>query len=62
MHFKNENDTALRFPVLIGDIGGTNARFAILVDSNAEPKAFPVVWKYLPLPYHRFGLIQDQLR
>ncbi|EIM73955.1 glucokinase [Nitratireductor aquibiodomus RA22] len=43
MHFKNENDTALRFPVLIGDIGGTNARFAILVDSNAEPKAFPVV-------------------
>ena len=43
MHFKNENDTALRFPVLIGDIGGTNARFAILVDSNAEPKTFPVV-------------------
>ncbi|CAN0654629.1 Glucokinase [Nitratireductor aquimarinus] len=43
MHFKNENDTALRFPILIGDIGGTNARFAILVDSNAEPKTFPVV-------------------
>ncbi|EKF16852.1 glucokinase [Nitratireductor pacificus] len=43
MHFTNENDTALRFPVLIGDIGGTNARFAILVDSNADPKIFPVV-------------------
>lgn len=31
------------FPVLIGDIGGTNARFAILVDSYAEPKEFPVL-------------------
>ncbi len=43
MHFRNENDAALRFPVLIGDIGGTNARFAILLDSNAEPKTFPIV-------------------
>src|SRR5690606_11461316 len=33
----------LSFPVLIGDIGGTNARFAILVDSYAEPREFPVV-------------------
>ena len=32
-----------KFPVLVGDIGGTNARFAILVDSNAEPKEFPVL-------------------
>ena len=31
------------FPVLIGDIGGTNARFAILVDSYAEPKEFPIL-------------------
>lgn len=31
------------FPVLVGDIGGTNARFAILVDSYAEPKEFPVL-------------------
>ena len=38
----NEN-TALRFPVLIGDIGGTNARFALLVDSYAEPREFPIV-------------------
>lgn len=33
----------LKFPVLIGDIGGTNARFALLVDSYAEPKEFPIV-------------------
>ena len=33
----------LKFPVLIGDIGGTNARFAILVDAYAEPKEFPTV-------------------
>lgn len=32
-----------RFPVLTGDIGGTNARFAILLDANAEPKEFPGV-------------------
>lgn len=31
------------FPVLIGDVGGTNARFAILVDSYGEPKHFPTV-------------------
>lgn len=33
----------LKFPVLIGDIGGTNARFAILLDAYAEPKEFPGV-------------------
>ena len=33
----------LQFPVLIGDIGGTNARFAILLDAYAEPKEFPGV-------------------
>lgn len=38
----NQNDV-LSFPILIGDIGGTNARFAILVDSYAEPKTFPIV-------------------
>ncbi|MDP3895260.1 MAG: glucokinase [Mesorhizobium sp.] len=38
-----DSDMNLNFPVLIGDIGGTNARFAILVDSYAEPKQFPVV-------------------
>ena len=34
---------ALGFPVLIGDIGGTNARFAILSDAYAEAKEFPPV-------------------
>lgn len=33
----------LTFPILIGDIGGTNARFSILIDAYAEPKAFPIV-------------------
>ncbi|MGK9052161.1 glucokinase [Neorhizobium sp. CSC1952] len=33
----------LPFPILIGDIGGTNARFSILIDAYAEPKPFPNV-------------------
>lgn len=33
----------MKFPVLIGDIGGTNARFAILRDAYAEPNEFPIV-------------------
>jgi glucokinase len=40
---QNSDETVLQFPILIGDIGGTNARFAILVDSYAEPKQFPIV-------------------
>jgi glucokinase len=43
MSYKTETATLLRFPVLVGDIGGTNARFAILVDANAEAKEFPIV-------------------
>lgn len=31
------------FPILIGDIGGTNARFWILTDATAEPLQFPNV-------------------
>ncbi len=38
-----EVDSVFKFPVLIGDIGGTNARFALLVDAFAEPKIFPIV-------------------
>lgn len=34
------NATVLPFPILIADIGGTNARFAIIVDAFAEPKSF----------------------
>ena len=37
------DDSALQFPMLIGDIGGTNARFAILVDAVATPIEFPNV-------------------
>ena len=36
-------DSMMEFPILIGDIGGTHARFAMLVDANSEPKPFPVV-------------------
>lgn len=31
----------LPFPVLIGDIGGTNARFAVLTDANADALRLP---------------------
>lgn len=37
MSFASDDDTVLQFPILIGDIGGTNARFAIIVDANSEP-------------------------
>jgi glucokinase len=43
MAYSTDHDVVLEFPILIGDIGGTNARFAIVVDSYAEPKEFPVV-------------------
>ncbi|WP_193174267.1 glucokinase [Oricola nitratireducens] len=39
----SETEVRMPFPVLIADIGGTNARFAIVVDSNAEPKRFPSI-------------------
>src|SRR5690606_20230020 len=32
----SDDETLLRFPILIGDIGGTNARFSIVLDANAE--------------------------
>lgn len=43
MPMPSDNDSNIAFPILIGDIGGTNARFAILVDAYAEPKEFPVL-------------------
>ena len=33
----------LPFPVLIGDIGGTNARFALIADADAPPQVFEPV-------------------
>lgn len=38
-----DTDDILKFPVLVGDIGGTNARFALLVDPHAEPTMFDIV-------------------
>ena len=43
MAVKQNGAEALKFPILIGDVGGTNARFSLLVDAFAVPKAFPVV-------------------
>ncbi|WEX09498.1 glucokinase [Chelativorans sp. AA-79] len=43
MAYSTDHDVMLDFPILIGDIGGTNARFAIVVDTYAEPREFPVV-------------------
>jgi len=43
MSSSNETAGAPPFPVLIGDIGGTNARFSILPDPEAEPIPFPTV-------------------
>lgn len=33
----------LAFPILIGDIGGTNGRFALVIEDGQEPRTFPVV-------------------
>lgn len=44
MSRKSDPETApLPFPILMGDIGGTNARFSILIDVYAEPREFPIV-------------------
>lgn len=43
MSSSNQTPGALAFPILIGDIGGTNARFSILTDARAEPVEFPNV-------------------
>jgi glucokinase len=43
MAANQHHEHAMAFPVLIGDIGGTNARFSLLLDSYAEPKTFPIV-------------------
>jgi len=36
-------DDHFPFPILVGDIGGTNARFMLLSDAFAEPKVFPIL-------------------
>ncbi len=37
----NTDDVQIAFPLLIGDVGGTNARFQILRDRISEPISFP---------------------
>lgn len=39
----NDGELAFPFPILIGDIGGTNARFALLLDAFAAPKEYPII-------------------
>jgi glucokinase len=40
----SDDETRLRFPILIGDIGGTNARFSIVLDTNSEASE-PIIVK-----------------
>lgn len=56
MQHQAEPNLRLPFPILIGDIGGTNARFSILSDSFAEPKQFP------PLLTADFGNIDEAVQ
>lgn len=44
------------FPVLIGDIGGTNARFAIIRDSNSKAEPFD------PVRIRSFETIEDAIQ
>jgi glucokinase len=46
----------LQFPILIGDIGGTNARFALVLDASAKPTEFPIVQTA------NFATIDDAIR
>ncbi len=55
MSMLNTSDSHLPFPILIGDIGGTNARFSLLVDAFAEPVHFP------PFKTGDFGTIDEAL-
>jgi glucokinase len=46
----------LAFPILIGDIGGTNARFAVVTDPTSQPTYFPIVQTA------NFATIDDAIR
>jgi glucokinase len=37
------SDEHFSFPILIGDIGGTNARFSIITDQHTTPRDFPII-------------------
>ncbi|WP_353643810.1 glucokinase [Mesorhizobium sp. WSM2239] len=38
-----DEEQGLKFPILIGDVGGTNARFAIVLDADSEPSEPKIV-------------------
>lgn len=52
----NDSDSSLRFPILIGDIGGTNARFSIVPDAQSEASE-PVI-----VQTANFASIDDAIR
>ncbi len=52
----NDSDSSLRFPILIGDIGGTNARFSIVPDAQSEASE-PVI-----VQTANFATIDDAIR
>ena len=52
----NASDQSFPFPILIGDIGGTNARFALLVDAGSEPMQLP------PIKTGDFATIEEAMR
>ncbi|WP_394888434.1 glucokinase [Mesorhizobium sp. AaZ16] len=43
MPISGDEEQGLKFPILIGDVGGTNARFAIVLDANSEPSEPSIV-------------------
>jgi glucokinase len=46
----------IKFPVLVGDIGGTNARFALLRDARSEARLFE------PVQVARFAMLEEAVR
>lgn len=59
MHHATENQS-LPFPILLGDIGGTNARFSILPDETSEPIPFPNV-RTIDFPTIDEAILKDVL-
>lgn len=51
-----DDEAQLRFPILIGDIGGTNARFSIVSDASSKPSE-PIV-----VQTANFATIDDAIR
>jgi glucokinase len=56
MPISGDEEQGLKFPILIGDVGGTNARFAIVLDANSEPSEPSIVQTA------NFATIDDAIR